>query len=81
MPSPGPLVCALGPSQDAVVRGDISINMPRRQLEYAKRLPLGGSGAVLALAASCRLEGAPARPPAWRGLARMCRAGLRPGAS
>lgn len=45
--------------QDAVIRGDISLNMPRQQVDYCKRLALGG-GAVLALNASCRLEGAPA---------------------
>ncbi|EFN56880.1 expressed protein [Chlorella variabilis] len=49
--------------RDQLLRGDITLNMPQQQVEYRKRLPLAG-GAVLALNASCRLEGQRLRPDA-----------------
>ncbi|KAI7835668.1 hypothetical protein COHA_010407 [Chlorella ohadii] len=47
--------------RDAVIKGDITLNMPRQQVDYCKRLPLTG-GAMLAVAASCRLEDQKLKP-------------------
>lgn len=47
--------------RDAMVKGDITINMPQQQVQYRKKVPLSG-GAALVVDASCRLEGQKLRP-------------------
>lgn len=47
--------------RDQLIKGDINLNMPQQQVEYRKKVPLAG-GAVLAVNASCRLEGQKLRP-------------------
>lgn len=52
-PSPAPPLTL----QDALIKGHISLNVPRQRVDYCKRVPLSG-GAHLAVNASCELQGA-----------------------